>query len=149
MDDKKKESERKIELLNKEIENLRVEARKPANYDVIIRWDYHDFLNSLKLIFRSFLSQINTIYILIICRHSELATKEEKLRLLESEQIYNERIHDQESSKREKLIKKINYQLNKATSLKKEAFTRVEELQDQVTSFITTNTSALWTVFLE
>ena len=37
LEDKKKESERKIELLNKEIENLRVEARKPANYDVIIR----------------------------------------------------------------------------------------------------------------
>ena len=66
------------------------------------------------------------------CFYSELASKEEKLRLLESEQIYNDRIHDQESSKREKLIKKINYQLNKATSLKKEAFTRVEELQDQV-----------------
>ncbi|KAL5257448.1 hypothetical protein ACHWQZ_G012403 [Mnemiopsis leidyi] len=102
LEDKKKESERKIELLNKEIDNLRVEARKPANYDVII---------------------------------SELASKEEKLRLLESEQIYNDRIHDQESSKREKLIKKINYQLNKATSLKKEAFTRVEELQDQLNEY--------------
>ena len=54
------------------------------------------------------------------------------MRVLETEQELASRVHGQENTKREKLIKKINYQLNKTTSLKKEAFTRVEELTDQV-----------------
>lgn len=124
LEEKKKESERKVQILNKEIENLRVEAKKPANYDMIIK--YVKLKQCRFTTFSRLLSKIITIYF------SELAAKEEKLRLMETEQVYSSRIHDQESTKREKLIKKINYQLNKATSLKKEAFTRVDELHDQV-----------------
>ena len=102
VEETKREAERRVALLTKEIETLRAEARKPHNYDLVI---------------------------------SELATKEDKMKELETEHDYATKLFSQESTKRDKLIKKINYQLNKTTNMKREAFSRVEELQDQVGSF--------------
>eukprot|EP00116_Pleurobrachia_bachei_P007461 sb/3467723/ len=61
---------------------------------------------------------------------------------LETEHDYATKLFSQESTKRDKLIKKINYQLNKTTNMKREAFSRVEELQDQLNEYETIMTSS-------
>jgi len=68
---------------------------------------------------------------------SELGTKEEQLAKLEDEHHYTTKVFEQDHTKNTKIIRQIQQQLGQATVLKKEAFHRVGELQEQVNEYET------------